>query len=40
MMRRLGLRIIAFEAFCRWFDFQHHSMLIDISDDPLILDFA
>lgn len=27
------------EIFCRWFDFQHHSMLIDLSADPLILDF-
>lgn len=27
------------EAFCRWFDFQHHSMLVDLCDDPLILEF-
>jgi len=27
------------EAFFRWFDFQHHSMLIDLCADPLILDF-
>jgi hypothetical protein len=27
-----------FEAFCKWFDFQHHSMLIDLCDEPLILE--
>src|SRR4029077_8135074 len=26
------------EAFSRWFDFQHHSMLIDLCADPLIRD--
>jgi hypothetical protein len=25
-----------FDAFCRWFGYQHHSMLIDLCDDPLI----
>ena len=24
-----------FDAFCRWFDWQHHSMLIDLCDEPL-----
>lgn len=27
-----------FEVFCRWFDFQHHSMLVDLCDHPLILE--
>jgi hypothetical protein len=26
-----------FDAFCRWFDFRHHSMLVDLCDEPLIL---
>ena len=26
------------EVFCEWFAFQHHSMLIDLCDDPLILE--
>jgi hypothetical protein len=26
-----------FDTFCRWFDFQHHSMLIDLCGEPLIL---
>jgi hypothetical protein len=25
-----------FEVFCRWFDYQHHSVLIDLCDEPLI----
>ena len=25
-----------FDVFCRWFDYQHHSMLIDLCDEPLI----
>jgi hypothetical protein len=25
-----------FDVFCRWFDFQHHSMLVDLCDDLLI----
>jgi hypothetical protein len=25
----------SFDAFCRWFDWQHHSMLIDLCDKPL-----
>jgi len=29
-------RDLGFDAFCRWFDFQHHSMLVDLSDEPLI----
>jgi len=28
-----------FEAFCRWFEYQHHSMLIDLCDEPLIVEF-
>jgi hypothetical protein len=27
-----------FEVFCRWLDFQHHSMLVDLGDEPLILE--
>ena len=27
-----------FEVFCEWFDFQHHSMLVDLCDEPLIHD--
>jgi len=26
----------SFKAFCRFFDFQHHSMLVDLCDEPLI----
>lgn len=26
----------SFDTFCRWFDFQHHSMLVDLCDEPLI----
>ena len=26
----------SFNIFCRWFDYQHHSMLIDLCDEPLI----
>ena len=26
----------SFDAFCRWFDYQHHSMLVDLCDEPLI----
>jgi hypothetical protein len=26
----------SFDAFCHWFDFQHHSMLVDLSDELLI----
>ena len=26
----------SYEMFCQWFDFQHHSMLVDLGDDPLI----
>jgi len=24
------------DVFCRWFDYRHHSMLIDLCDEPLI----
>ena len=27
-----------FEIFCQWFDYQHHSMLVDLCDEPLIYD--
>jgi len=27
---------LGFDAFCRWFDFHHHSMLVDLCDEPLI----
>ena len=26
----------SFEVFCGWFEFRHHSMLVDLSDEPLI----
>lgn len=26
----------SFDVFCRWFDYQHHSILIDLCDKPLI----
>ena len=26
----------SFDMFCRWFDFQHHSMLVDLCDELLI----
>ena len=25
----------SFDVFCSWFDWQHHSMLIDLCDEPL-----
>jgi hypothetical protein len=25
----------SFDVFCRWSDFQHHSMLVDLCDGPL-----
>jgi hypothetical protein len=28
----------SFDVFCRWFDYEYHSMLIDLSDEPLIRD--
>jgi len=28
----------SFEVFCQWFDYQHHSMLVDLCDEPLIYD--
>ena len=27
---------LGFDVFCHWFDFQRHSMLVDLSDEPLI----
>ena len=27
-----------FDSFRKWFDFQHHSMLVDLCDEPLILE--
>jgi hypothetical protein len=29
-------RDLGFDVFCRWFDFQHHSMLVDLCDELLI----
>ena len=26
------------KVFCQWFDYQHHSMLVDLCDEPLIHD--
>ena len=26
----------SFDVFCRWFDYRHHSMLIDLCDEPLL----
>ena len=28
----------SFDEFRRWFDYQHHSMMIDLCDEPLIHD--
>ena len=28
----------SFEVFCQWFEYQHHSMLVDLCDGPLIHD--
>lgn len=28
----------SFEVFRQWFDYQHHSMLVDLCDEPLIYD--
>ena len=28
----------SFDVFCQWFDFQHHSILVDLCDEPLIYD--
>jgi hypothetical protein len=28
----------SFDEFRRWFDYQHHSMMIDLCDEPLIRD--
>jgi hypothetical protein len=27
---------LRFDVFCRWFDYHHHSILIDLCDEPLI----
>ncbi len=26
----------SFDVFCQWFDYQHHSMLVDLGDEPLV----
>jgi hypothetical protein len=26
----------SFAVFCQWFEYQHHSMLVDLCDEPLI----
>ena len=36
--RRTWPRDRSFEVFCRWFDFQYHSVLVDLCDEPLISD--
>jgi hypothetical protein len=28
----------SYEVFCHWFDYRHHSMLVDLCDEPLIYD--
>ena len=28
----------SFDVFCRWFAYEHHSMLVDLCDEPLIRD--
>jgi len=28
----------SFKVFCQWFEYQHHSMLVDLCDEPLIHD--
>ena len=28
----------SYQMFCRWFDLQYHSMLIDLCDEPLVND--
>jgi len=28
----------SYEVFCQWFEYQHHSMLLDLCDEPLIYD--
>jgi len=32
-------RDIGFDVFWRWFDFKHHSMLVDLCDELLIDEF-
>lgn len=27
---------LGFQVFCQWFDYQHHSMLVDLCDEPLL----
>ena len=34
--RKAWPRDRGFDAFRRWFEYQHHSMLVDLSDEPLI----
>ena len=38
-MKRTWPQDRGFEVFRRWFDFRHHSMLVDLCDDPFILEF-
>lgn len=28
----------SYETFCQWFEYRHHSMLVDLCDEPLIHD--
>jgi len=28
----------SFDVFCHWFDYQHHSMLVDLCEEPLALE--
>ena len=28
----------SYDVFCQWFDYRHHSMLVDLCDEPLIHD--
>jgi hypothetical protein len=28
----------SYEVFCQWFDYRHHSMLVDLCDEPLTHD--
>ena len=34
--RKTWPRDRSFNTFCRWFEYQHHSMLIDLGDEPMI----
>ena len=35
-IQQLGLNDRSFDVFSRWFDYHHHSVLIDLCDEPLI----